>query len=153
MAAEALAGAADAALQESEHVVRVPANMMRLLRESYDTRQKQLDWWLALAVAGALCWAFRDQLMGIVGLSDATANAGAYPHMKPNQDIGQAFPTPSGATGAGRGTVWNGYTYNLPPSRQLKEARGPSATRQPWSPSLAPSFPTIPPIANSGSGA
>jgi len=118
----------------AEQTIRIPANAMRLLRQSYDSREKVLDWWLAIFVTAALVYAFRDQLRGFVK-PQADANAGRVDSMVPNQGVGDAFPN--------YGINPLIYTYNMPPSRFIKERRGPSGTRVPYSPSGGPAFPGV----------
>lgn len=120
--------------ETAEATIRIPANTMKLLRQSYDTREKVLDWWLAVFVAGALVYAFRNELRGFV-TPDTDPNAGKDPSMVPNQGVGDALPN--------RGINPMVYTYNLPPSRLIKERRGPSGTRKPFDPSGMPEFPDL----------
>lgn len=116
----------------ADKVVRVPANIMGLLRQSYDSREKVLDWILALTVVIVLVWIFRDQLLGMVA-SDATdPNAGRADEPTPNLDVRGAFPF--------RGTGPDLYSYNMPVSREIRYSVGPSATRVPGNPAVPPSY-------------
>lgn len=126
------AGAAD-------ETIRVPGNLMHFIRQSYDTREKMLDWMLALGVAGALTFAFRDEIRTWLGIAgEAGPNVGRADNIVPNQDIGSAFPY------AGReGGRWPAlYNYNMPSSRNIRYNAGPSGTRPPRNPSLQPTFDT-----------
>lgn len=123
----------DTALTDTaDATVRVPANIMSLLRQSYDSREKVLDWILAITVAGLMVLVFRENLSEIL-FPDAGPNAGRADEPVPNQALASAFPY------AGRSTD-RLYTYNLPPSRDIRYARGPSATRPPGNPSLPVAF-------------
>jgi len=118
----------------AEATVKIPANTMKLLRQSYDTREKILDWWLALFVVAALAYTFRSQLRGMV-LPDANPNLGKTPNMVPNQGVGNAFPN--------FGINPQVYTYNMPPSRTIRDDRGPAVSRTPRDPSGQPEFPDL----------
>lgn len=124
------AQAADAA---EGRMVRVPANMMRIIRQSYDSREKVLDWCLAIGVVVALCWAFRDQLMNVLW-PVPDPNAGRTDAPVPNQDVATALPIGNPA----RADV---YTYNMPKSRQIKFGSAPSGVGPPDNPSLPPLYP------------
>ena len=117
----------------TESVVRIPANAMSLLRQSYDSRQKVLDWMLAIGVAGAMCWAFKAELRGFL-TSPINVNTGRDDDIVPNMAVREARNF--GDAGQGQ------YTYNLPASRALPFRVAPSGTRAPNNPSDAPSFPT-----------
>lgn len=115
----------------AEHVVRVPAGIMQLLRQSYDTREKALDWFMAFAVVGTMAYVFRHQLRGLID-ADASPDAGLDDAPVPNQDVRGAFP---------RGSVSpQVYTYNLPPSRAIRTGIGPSMTPAPGNPACPPSY-------------
>lgn len=116
-----------------EAVVRVPANMMRMIRASYDSREKVLDWCLAITVVAALVWAFQDELMDVLW-PGADANAGRADAPYPNQDVTTAFPFNNRVPP-------DPYTYNLPVSRSYKYGTAPSASATPGNPSLPPQFP------------
>jgi hypothetical protein len=118
---------------------RIPANIMGLLRQSYDSREKILDWVLAIGVTLALVYAFRDELQSLVGSPDqAGPNTGRSPEPQPNQNIAGAFP--NAGTEGGR---WPGlYAYNMPSSRDIRYTVGPSATAPPVNPSNPPEYPT-----------
>lgn len=109
--------------------VKLPANLMGLLRESYDSRQKVLDWLLAGSVAVVCVWAFWPQL---------TSLAATGGPVTPNQDVDGALPS-----------LWkqplpaNVYTYNMPSSRRIRDGYGPSGTRTPFNPSSQPDFPSL----------
>jgi hypothetical protein len=120
----------------AEETIRIPRNIMALLRESYDTREKALDWILALVVCSALVWAFRDELTTMFW-GDTGPNAGTDPEPQPNQNLGSAFPN-AGPSG-GRWPAL--YAYNMPVSRNIRNSAGPSATSPPGNPSLPPSYP------------
>jgi hypothetical protein len=100
--------------------VKLPSNLMSILRESYDSRQKVLDWMLSFAVIAVCIWAFWEPLVGM------------FPTRKvvPSQDVSGALPD-----------VWRQpvpsklYTYNLPSSRTMHVGIGPSSTRPPHNPS------------------
>ena len=55
----------------ANQVVRVPRNMLAMIRQSYDTREKVLDWCLAFAVALCLMYVFRDQLSAMISGDDS----------------------------------------------------------------------------------
>lgn len=109
--------------------VKLPANLMGILRESYDSRQKVLDWMLAGSVVVVCLWAFWPQL---------TSLAATGGPVTPNQDVKGALPS-----------VWkqqtpaNVYTYNMPSSRKIRSGVGPSGTRAPFDPSSQPDFPSL----------
>ena len=116
----------------ADETIRVPSNIMGLLRHSYDSREKVLDWMLAIGVVVALTFAFRDDLRSMLGVSgDVGPNAGRKAPPVPNQDIGTAFPN-AGPSG-GRWPAL--YNYNMPVSRDIRYGVGPSATRPPDNPS------------------
>ena len=109
----------------AEQTVRIPANVMGLLRQSYDTREKFLDWLLAIGVACALVYAFRDQLRGMV-TSNPDPNAGRDPEPEPNMVTNFDADV---------------YTINQPSTRNYINRPGPSATATPLNASRRPSFP------------
>lgn len=117
--------AADAA----KGTIRIPSNVMGLLRESYDTRQKVLDWMLSIGVIAVLVWAFWSPLGELFGGKD----------IKPSQNVsGPGGALPKQVAPA------NIYTYNLPPSRRgIRTGIGPSLTRPPHNPSTAPGFQSL----------
>lgn len=122
---ESLSDAADAG-------VRIPANIYGLIRQSYDTREKILDWMLAIGTVAVLAWAFRDQIRTVVWPYDnADPDTGRTDPPVPNQDVSGAFPT---------GRRSDLYTYNLPYCRTSREGVGPSGTRPPLNPALPPAF-------------
>lgn len=125
-----------ATLSAVETATRIPANVMGLLRQSYDSREKALDWLLAIGVSVALVYCFRDEIRGFVGTPEAGPNAGAAPDPQPNQDIGTAFPF-AGPDG-GRWPAL--YAYNMPPSRNIRSSVGPSGMMPPANPSLPPTY-------------
>jgi hypothetical protein len=133
---ESLGEAAEAA---GETTIRIPRNVYAMLRESYDSREKVLDWLLAFAVVAALVYAFRDQLLAcvmpkVIPDEHDTPEAGRHEDMMPNQNIAGALPARQAAQS-------NIYTYNMPPSRNLRHGMGPSGTRPPDDPGQAPAFP------------
>lgn len=113
--------------------IRVPRNIMGLLRQSYDTREKILDWMLAFFVAFALAWMFRDQIMAYFA-PDPDPNAGRDDPPVPSQNVDDAIP-PGDRLNAKL------YTYNLPPSRSIRWHVGPNANPPPANPSNAPVYP------------
>lgn len=128
---------ADDLTEAADATIRVPANLMGFIRASYDTREKTLDWMLALGVAGALTFAFRDEIRTWLGFDAAAgANIGRADNQVPNQDIGSAFPY-AGPEG-GRWPAL--YNYNMPASRRIRYDVGPSGTRVPEDPSLQPGY-------------
>lgn len=110
--------------------IRIPSNIMGLLRQSYDSREKALDWVLAFAVAGTLVYVFRDDLRGLIYGPPGDPDAGRADSQQPSQDVGGAFPQ------AGRRPDL--YTYNMPSSRVLRQGRTVSATPPPTDPSSVP---------------
>lgn len=116
----------------ADETIRIPRNVMGLLRQSYDSREKQLDWIISIVVTLALAWAFRKELKGALGVNPSV-NAGLAPSQQPNMDIGDAFPND--------GILARVYTYNMPMSRTIVRRVGPSGTRPPDDPSTAPSYP------------
>lgn len=132
--------ASDAANQTT----RIPANLMGLLRQSYDTREKALDWILAIFVCAALVYAFRDQLVGLassVSQNDPAAgdpNTGRAASIYPDMDISTAFPL--AGTKGGRWPAL--YAYNMPASRNLRYQAGPSSGAPPNDPSVPNQYPS-----------
>jgi hypothetical protein len=131
--AEILAETGQAADAVEGRTVRVPANMWRLIRQSYDSREKVLDWCLAIGVVIALVWAFRDQLLNVLW-PVPDPNAGRSDAPLPNQDVATALP-------AGNPARSDIYTYNMPVSRQIKYGSVPSGVGPPSNPSLPPLYP------------
>ena len=123
---------------EASETIRVPRNVMSMLRQSYDSREKVLDWLLAFAVVGCLVYIFRDQLRACLwplpSASDGP-NAGRTDNSQPNQNVAGAFPQQ-----AKRPEL---FTYNMPSSRHGRYGVGPSGTRPPDNPSNPPVFPTM----------
>jgi hypothetical protein len=115
----------------ARETVRLPANLMSLVRQSYDSREKILDWCLAIGVVASLAWVFRDQIISVCS-AEPGPNAGRRDAPQPNQDVANAF-RPAKA----RADI---YTYNMPPSRKIRYGIGPSSTRPPGNPSLPPTF-------------
>ena len=107
----------------AEEGIAIPRNVMGLLRASYDTREKHLDWLLAIATVGVVTLVFWPQIK--------EACTGAKRDMVANQNVGSAL----------KGDVIDLYTYNLPPTRQLRNRVGPSGTRVPFNPGYGPWFP------------
>ena len=116
--------------EAAEATVRVPSNIMGLLRQSYSNREKMLDWMLAIGCALALCWAYRDTLLGLAA-PPTDPNTGR-PTMVPNQNTPGAFPNTARQP--------RFYSYNLPPSRKIAYAIGPSGTMPPANPSQPPRY-------------
>lgn len=114
----------------ARETIRIPSNVMGLLRESYDTRQKVLDWMLSIGVIAVLIWAFWEPLGSLFGGQD----------MKPSQNVsgvGGALPPRQTAPA-------NIYTYNLPSSRRMiRTGVGPTGTRPPNNPSNPPGFQSL----------
>ncbi len=135
--ADDLGSAAEGAYEET---VRIPSGVMRLVRASYDSRERVLDWCLAFAVVAALCWAFRDQIMACVMVSSDT-NAGRHDPLVPSEDVDGALPL-SGVVAPSMPTR-DLYSWNMPPSRTIAFQRGPSATRRPWNPGMGGQFPSL----------
>lgn len=121
----------------ANQTIRVPSNIMGLLRQSYDSREKMLDWMLAIGVTVALVVAFRDELRSMLGVSgDAGPNVGRRAPSVPNQDLGSAFPY-AGRTGGRYPAL---YAYNMPTSRNFRYGIGPSGTRPPDNPSTVATY-------------
>lgn len=116
----------------TERLVRVPNGIMALLRQSYDSRERVLDWMLAIGVACGLVYAFRDELRGFIA-SPEDANAGRTDDLEPNQNIPGAFPNT-----AQRPDL---YSYNMPAARNIRYGIGPSSVPPPANPANPPAFP------------
>jgi len=116
--------------------IRVPRNIMGLLRRSYDTREKVLDWMLAIFVATALAWMFRDQFVSLFWVTDPTPNAGRDDPPIPSQNVNEALDP-------GNEIPARVYTYNLPKSRTTKYFPGPSSNTIPTDPSQPARFPAL----------
>ncbi len=115
-----------------EQVVRIPAGVMNLVRQSYDTRERVLDWMLAFFVAGALIYAFWGPIVAMVK-PPKDPNAGKT-DVTPNQDYKNAC---SGLSNSPSRI----YTYNMPQNRNLIASRvGPSSTRIPVNPGFGPQY-------------
>ena len=125
-----LGAAADAAESQT---IRVPRNVMRLLEQSYGSREKVLDWMLALGVAATMVWVFRGQLAAMVGSVDTDPNVDRAGPLKPNTDLAGAFPASQRRPDL--------YTYNMPSSRALRNNPAPGGTGVPQDPSAPPSYP------------
>jgi hypothetical protein len=126
-----VADVGDAAAAAGEQTIKIPSNVMGWLRQSYDSREKILDWSLAFIVAGLMVYTFRGPLLGMVWSID-DPNAGKADNPQPNMDVGDAFPN-TGATS-------RIYTYNMPPSRDIRSDAGPSGTGVPRNPSRPPEY-------------
>jgi hypothetical protein len=126
---------ADNLSDTSASMIRVPSNLMAHIRASYDSREKVLDWMLAFGVVIAMVWAFRDDISAMlaVPMPNADPNAGRTADQQPNQDVAGAFP-PS----AVRPDL---YSYNMPRSRRIRYAAGPSGTPPPSDPSQPATYP------------
>ena len=125
---------ADVAERAADEVIKVPAGLMGLLRQSYDTREKVLDWMLSFAVVWVMVILFRQQLTEMWGQRNLGPNAGRKDNLVPNQDLASMI----GAVGDIPPGI---YTYNMPSSRMIRYARGPSGTRVPSDPSATPVYP------------
>ena len=106
----------------SEEVLRIPAGVMNLLRQSYSTRETVLDWMLAAAVVAVCAYAVWPMLKR--PRLDKT-------DMKPNQDVKEAV---GGVDSIYKRT----YTYNLPPGRRVAHRVGPSPFSAPRPPIVGP---------------
>jgi hypothetical protein len=126
---EQIGAAADAAATET---VRVPRDLLAHFRQTYDTREKLLDWMLAAGVVAALLWAFRDELWSSWGWGEAGVNAGRAGPSQPTQD--------TSGLACSSATRPDLYNYNAPFSRYLRYAIGPAGTAPPGNPSLPPAF-------------
>lgn len=115
-----------AASEAAGRTIRVPANIMGLLRQSYDTREKVLDWMLAIGVTAALAYAYGDEIRGWLAAPEPDAPA-------PNADVGGAFDASIRKPEI--------YTYNMPVSRRARYGPGPSAVSPPADPGQPPAFP------------
>lgn len=114
-----------------EEIARVPQGVMRLLQQSYATRERHLDWLLALVAVGAVVYAFWPQICD--GVKQGKAGVGTNnPDSKPNDDIkGALSDNPSVRL----------YTYNLPAARNFAPRRGPTVVPTPQNPSFSPAYP------------
>jgi hypothetical protein len=122
----------DTATGAYEEVVRIPSGVMNLVRQSYDSRDKVLDWMLAIGVAAAMAYAFRHQLLGFMFTTNGP-NAGKT-DLVPNQAASQAI----GKTGQPVETI---YTYNMPKARTtIADRVGPSSVRKPFNPGYGPQY-------------
>lgn len=119
--------------QAGRQTVRIPQNIMSLLRQSYDSREKVLDWCLAFGVAGALVYVFRDELAALARPPSVDPNAGRADEPIPNVDLATAFP-------ANQRAQPSLYTYNMPVSRAIRYSVGPSGTMPPIDPSQPPDY-------------
>ena len=115
----------DDAGRASEEILRIPAGVMNLLRQSYSTREKVLDWLLAGAVAAVALYAAWPMLKR--RRLDQT-------DMVPNQDVKGAL----GAAGSVDTVYKQTYTYNLPPGRRIAHRVGPSPYSAPRPPIIGP---------------
>lgn len=113
--------------------VRIPANLYHFVRKSYDSREKVLDWCIAITLVAVMAYVFRDQIRAAVQ-PDASLNTGRADDPEPNQDYADALP-------AGQRARADVYTYNLPPSRGIAYRTAPSGIPTPGNPSLPPVFP------------
>lgn len=126
---DALNTSLDAAEGET---IRVPRNLMGYIRRSYDTREKVLDWMLAIFVAITLAWMFQDEIKSWL-VPDGGINAGRDDGPQVNQDTEGAIPT-----GGAEQTQAEMYTYNQPATRQIRYAAPPTGAFVPRNPSLPP---------------
>jgi hypothetical protein len=118
-----------------DEIFKVPTGVMDLVRKSYDTRQRVLDWTLAIMIVTLIAFTFRAQLAAFYS-SCTNANAGKT-DLAPNMNVKEAV----GKTGQ---KVENLYTYNMPPARKLIASRvGPSSVRVPLNPSTGPLYPDL----------
>lgn len=119
----------------TDQTIKVPEGIMRLLRQSYSTREKALDWILAIAVVAVMAYAFRDQLRGMLAPS-TDPNAG-LDDVTPSQDINGprgAFPRTNPRAPA------DPFTYNMPSSRALRNNAYPLGPAPPVNPSSVSVF-------------
>jgi len=123
------AAGARAGEHAAEEMTRIPANLMAVLRHSYDTREKVLDWLLSLAVVACMAFTFRAQLRGVFN----RINPGSAP-LRPNE----AMPDNGSPNCTGR-VVSFLYTNNQGP-RTARTGRVPTGTRPPISPNRAPGY-------------
>jgi hypothetical protein len=121
-----------AAGDAADRVVRIPANLMGLLHQSYDSRQKVLDWMLAIGTVALLAWAFREQITAVISPPLDDPDAGLNDPAVPNMDLAGAFPA--------SGKRPDLYTYNMPGSRIGSHPFGPTVTRMPRDPSTQPTY-------------
>jgi hypothetical protein len=133
---------ADLADNATEQVIRLPSGVVRLVRQSIDSRERVLDWMLAFAVAGTMLYVFWDQVCGLVAPSKS-ANAGLT-DSQPNYD---------GKTMGGDGvkSVSTFINYNMPSSRRFANRVGPSNIRIPDNPQNGPQFEPYDPAIYKGS--
>ena len=117
--------------QGYEEVVKIPSGVMGLVRKSYDTREKILDWMLAIAVVSVLVYLFHDKIKFPLRPSTYNVNLGKQ-DMVPTQDAEEALKTEHATK--------NVYTYNMPASRAIKEHIGPSGVRIPFNPKFGGQF-------------
>jgi hypothetical protein len=112
-----------------EQVINIPSGVMDLVRKSYDTRDKVLDWMLAVGVVATLVYVFWNQICSLL-----PSALDKYDIM-PNQDVtGALGKTPCQP-------VSNIYTYNMPPARKnISDRVGPSSVRVPTNPGNGPQF-------------
>jgi hypothetical protein len=119
--------------EAADKLVRVPAGVMDLLRQSYGSRERVLDWMLAIGVTVTMAYVFRDELMGLITPPD-DANAGRVDSFQPNQNVPGAFPR-------GQKAPANPYTYNMPPSRSVRYSVDTSGMMPPGNPAQTPFYP------------
>jgi hypothetical protein len=132
---EIVTEATDAAGETADAIVKIPSGAMRIIRQSYDSRERVLDWMLAIFVAAALVYVFKAQLMGMF-VGDPGPNAGLPPVFAPNQNVGSAFPNDQYAPAYV-------YTYNMPSSRSQQTRFANLNTRKPHDPGQQPQYPDL----------
>lgn len=127
---------ADVAGIEAGATIRLPANMLGMLREAYGSREKTLDWIIAGIVTVTMIWVFWGTWKaGAVG---GDVNAGRVDNFVPNMDVDGAFPKDNGVV-----VPTNLLTYNMPVSRRQAYQRGPSMVNLPRNPSYPAAFPSV----------
>lgn len=111
----------------------IPANLMAILRQSHDARERMLDWVLAIGVSAVLVYAFRDSIAGwFAGHSD-DPNTGRAEPPKPDPDA-DAWKTGNPAV--------DYVSYNMPRSRAYRWGVAPIPTLPPRNRQRPP----IPPV-------
>ena len=119
----------------AKDTIRIPAGVMGMLQQSYSTRERQLDWLLAIVAVGATMYAFWDQIAGACGYAGKVGAGTEIPDHRPNEDVTSALPRDPSA---------KLYNYNMPASRNMAWRRGPSMNPIPNNPSFTPAYPVDP---------
>jgi hypothetical protein len=112
-------------------VVHIPSGVMDLVRQSYDSRERVLDWMLAIAVVGVLLYLmgpkFNLSFTKLVGVNADKID------LMPNQDVAAAVGTNQ--------PVETIYTYNMPIARRnIAYNVGPTSVRKPFNPKFGPQY-------------